>query len=43
MLIFLDLSLKSPYGQGRPGRAKRKNMKKGAAGGGADEAGEDED
>uniref|UniRef100_A0A915KGT5 Small ribosomal subunit protein uS4 n=1 Tax=Romanomermis culicivorax TaxID=13658 RepID=A0A915KGT5_ROMCU len=32
----IDLSLKSPYGQGRPGRVKRKNMKKGA-GGGADE------
>lgn len=34
----IDLSLKSPYGQGRPGRVKRKNMRKGAGGGGGDEA-----
>lgn len=38
----IDFSLKSPFGGGRPGRVKRKNMKKGQGGsGGADE--EDED
>jgi len=36
----IDFSMKSPLGGGRPGRVKRKNMKK-AAGGGA--AAEDED
>jgi len=36
----IDFSLKSPYGGGRPGRVKRKNLKK-AAGGGA--AAEDDD
>merc|ERR1711872_823568 len=35
----IDFSLKSPFGGGRPGRVKRKNMKKGSGGG--DE--EDED
>jgi len=38
----IDLSLRSPYGQGRPGRVKRKNMKKVPAGGG-EAAAEDED
>jgi small subunit ribosomal protein S9e len=34
----IDFSLKSPFGGGRPGRVKRKNMKKGQGGsGGADE------
>jgi len=37
----IDFSLKSPYGGGRPGRVKRRNMKK-AAGGGEAPA-EDED
>lgn len=38
----IDFSTKSPFGQGRPGRVKRKNMKKGQGGsGGAEE--EDED
>jgi len=37
----IDFSLKSPYGGGPPGRVKRKNAKKVAAGG--DAAGEDED
>ena len=37
----IDFSLRSPYGGGRPGRVKRKNMRKGASGGGGDE--EDED
>jgi small subunit ribosomal protein S9e len=36
----IDFSSKSPYGSGRPGRVKRKNMKKGAQGG---SGGEDED
>ncbi|XP_033753954.1 40S ribosomal protein S9 [Pecten maximus] len=35
----IDFSLRSPYGGGRPGRVKRKNMKKGSGGGGD----EDED
>merc|ERR1712170_210537 len=33
----IDFSLKSSYGGGRPGRVKRKNMKKGSGGGGDDE------
>jgi len=33
----IDFSLKSSYGGGRPGRVKRKNMKKGQGGGGDDE------
>jgi small subunit ribosomal protein S9e len=33
--------LKSPFGGGRPGRVKRKNMKKGETAG--DKAGSDED
>merc|ERR1712240_866383 len=37
----IDFSLKSPYGGGRPGRVKRKNAKKGEAGG--SDAGSDED
>merc|ERR1712121_622599 len=37
----IDFSLKSPFGGGRPGRVKRKNAKKGEAGG--DDAGSDED
>ncbi|XP_046854663.1 40S ribosomal protein S9 [Xenia sp. Carnegie-2017] len=36
----IDFSSKSPYGGGRPGRVKRKNMKKGGQGG---SGGEDED
>lgn len=38
----IDFSLNSPYGGGRPGRVKRKNMKKGQ-GGGSDGEEEDED
>lgn len=37
----IDFSTKSPFGQGRPGRVKRKNLKKGQGSGGADE--EDEE
>lgn len=37
----IDFSLKSPYGGGRPGRVKRRNMKKAAGGG--DAPAEDED
>ncbi|KAL3078105.1 hypothetical protein niasHS_009300 [Heterodera schachtii] len=37
----IDLSAKSPYAGGRPGRVKRKNAKKGAGGGGS--GGEEED
>jgi small subunit ribosomal protein S9e len=38
----IDFSLKSPFGGGRPGRVKRKNMKKGQGGSGAaDEEEED--
>lgn len=38
----IDFSLKSPFGGGRPGRVKRKNMKKGQGGsGGGDEEEED--
>lgn len=33
----IDFSTKSPFGQGRPGRVKRKNMKKGQSSGGAEE------
>ncbi|KAL3071859.1 hypothetical protein niasHT_027464 [Heterodera trifolii] len=38
----IDLSAKSPYAGGRPGRVKRKNAKKGAGGGGGS-GGEEED
>merc|ERR1712121_243947 len=38
----IDFSINSPYGGGRAGRVKRKNMKKGSGGGGDDED-EDED
>ncbi|EAA03505.3 AGAP012708-PA [Anopheles gambiae str. PEST] len=38
----IDFSLKSPFGGGRPGRVKRKNLKKGQGGGGAAEE-EEED
>lgn len=37
----IDFSLKSPFGGGRPGRVKRKNMKK--TQGGAGENDEEED
>lgn len=37
----IDFSLKSPFGGGRPGRVKRKNMKKGTGGGAAEEEEED--
>jgi small subunit ribosomal protein S9e len=37
----IDFSLKSPFGGGRPGRVKRKNLRKATSGGGA--ADEDED
>merc|ERR1712183_573768 len=37
----IDFSTNSPYGGGRPGRVKRKNLKKGTSGGDGDE--EDED
>lgn len=37
----IDFSLKSPFGGGRPGRVKRKNMRKGADGGAAAEEEED--
>lgn len=33
----IDFSLNSPYGCGRPGRVKRKNMRKGQGGGGDEE------
>ena len=32
----IDFSLKSPFGGGKPGRVKRKNAKKGEAGGDGD-------
>lgn len=38
----IDFSLKSPFGGGRPGRVKRKNLKKNT-GGGAAAAEEEED
>merc|ERR1711931_285861 len=38
----IDFAINSPYGGGRAGRVKRKNMKKGSGGGG-DEEDEDED
>nr|XP_034351962.1 40S ribosomal protein S9-like [Arvicanthis niloticus] len=39
---YIDFSLRSPYGGGRPGRVKRKNAKKGQGGAGAgDDEGED--
>ena len=37
----IDFSLKSPFGGGRPGRVKRKNAKKGDAGG--DDGGSDDE
>lgn len=37
----IDFSLKSPFGGGRPGRVKRKNMKKNQGGSGAAEEEED--
>merc|ERR1712121_453985 len=37
----IDFSLKSPFGGGRPGRVKKKNMKKG--GGGDAESGDDDE
>lgn len=39
----IDFALTSPYGGGRPGRAKRKRAKAAAAGGGDDAADEDEE
>ena len=33
----IDFSLKSPFGGGRAGRVKRKNLKKGQSGGGGEE------
>lgn len=33
----IDFSLKSPFGGGRPGRVKRKNLRKGNAGAAAEE------
>lgn len=38
----IDFSLKSPFGGGRPGRVKRKNLKKGTGSGAAGDE-EDED
>ncbi|KAI1725657.1 s4 domain-containing protein [Ditylenchus destructor] len=38
----IDFSSKSPFAGGRPGRVKRRNLKKGAAGGGGSD-GEEED
>lgn len=37
----IDFSAKSPYAGGKPGRVKRKNLKKGT-GGGAESAGEED-
>lgn len=37
----IDFSLKSPFGGGRPGRVKRKNLKKGQSGSGGAEEEED--
>lgn len=37
----IDFSTKSPFGQGRPGRVKRKNSKKGTQGGAGEEEEED--
>lgn len=39
----IDFSLNSPFGGGRPGRVKRKNLKKGGAEGGAEEGEDDEE
>ncbi|XP_078610676.1 small ribosomal subunit protein uS4 [Branchiostoma floridae x Branchiostoma japonicum] len=39
----IDFSLQSPFGGGRPGRVKRKNMRKGTGGGGGMDDEEDED
>ncbi len=38
----IDFSLKSPFGGGRPGRVKRRNLKKGTGGGSDGEGGDDE-
>ena len=38
----IDFALTSPFGGGRPGRVKRRNMRK-AAGGGGDDDEDDED
>lgn len=37
----IDFSLKSPFGGGRPGRVKRKNLRKGQPGGAANDDEED--
>lgn len=39
----IDFSLNSPFGGGRPGRVKRKNMKKGGGEGAGGDDGEDEE
>lgn len=39
----IDFSLNSPFGGGRPGRVKRKNMRKAASGEGAGDDGEDDE
>ena len=39
----IDFTHNSPYGCGRPGRVKRKNMKKKTSGGGADGSGDESD
>ena len=39
----IDFSLKSPFGGGRPGRVKRKNMKKAAKAPAKDDAGDEDD
>lgn len=39
----IDFSLNSPFGGGRPGRVKRKNMRKGGAEGAGGDDGEDEE
>jgi len=40
---LIDLSVKSPYASGRPGRVKRRNMRKAQAGGGEGSGGEDDE
>ena len=37
----IDFSTRSPFGSGRPGRVKRKNMRKGTSGAAAEEEEED--
>lgn len=39
----IDFALTSPFGGGRPGRVKRKNMRKAEKGGGGDDDDEDDD